>query len=351
MRFGVAWAAYTNAYYRAIEPMNAMARRGYEIVWPEGPGTANARHLAACDVVHIYRASDETTRRLVAQLMRGGTAITYDNDDDLTAVPKESASYKDLGGHKGQRAFAETVAVARIAKRLTTTNEVLADKYRKAGVKRIGVIANCLAKDAIRPRRPHDGIVVGWVARGEHRADAERLKIADALERVIDKHPEVHVKCIGLNLALPRRYTHVRYVDFHELQHHIGDFDVGIAPLADIPMNRARSDIKIKEYAAVGIPWLASPVGPYVGLGENQGGRLVGDEAWFDALDQMVSDHAARQRLGRRAELWAQSQTIDAVADRWEQTFCEAAGRTPTARRAAQAFELRPGVSVRIRAR
>jgi len=41
------------------------------------------------------------------------------------------------------------------------------------------------------------------------------------------------------------------------------------------------------EYAASDLPWLALPVGPYAGLGEEQGGGLV-DDAWFDALERVV---------------------------------------------------------------
>jgi glycosyltransferase involved in cell wall biosynthesis len=104
----------------------------------------------------------------------------------------------------------------------------------------------------------------------------------------------------------------------------VGGFDIGIAPIADLPGNRARSDIKVKEYAASGVPWLASPVGPYVGLGEPEGGRLVPDDGWFEALDRLVSRRRERKRLGRRGERWAKGQTIDAGADRWESVFLDA---------------------------
>lgn len=188
----------------------------------------------------------------------------------------------------------------------------------------VEVIGNYLAPDTFRPPRRHEGVVIGWVAGTEHRADLGHIPIVDALQRLMQKSADVRVECIGVDLKLPERYTHDRVVEFLELPRRIGGFDIGIAPLADIPYNRTRSDIKLKEYAASGVPWLASPVGPYVGLGEAQGGRLVPNEAWFEALDLLVTRRRVRRRLARKAKAWVKDQTIDAVADRWEELFVRA---------------------------
>jgi glycosyltransferase involved in cell wall biosynthesis len=154
------------------------------------------------------------------------------------------------------------------------------------------------------------------------------------------------VECIGVNLGLPERYRHDRLVAFDELPARIGGFDIGIAPLADLRFNRARSDIKLKEYAASGVPWLASPVGPYLGLGEAEGGRLVSDGDWFEALDRLLSQQREREQLGLAGEAWARRQTIDVAAGRWERVFAEAAGVASGAERA-----LRSGARVRVRLR
>lgn len=105
-------------------------------------------------------------------------------------------------------------------------------------------------------------------------------------------------------------------------------FDIGIAPLADTPFNRARSNVKLKEYAALGIPWLASPVGPYAGLGTEQGGRLVGDGEWEEALRSLIRHPLRRRRLAEAARSWAATQTIETAAPLWEATFEEAVRRT-----------------------
>jgi glycosyltransferase involved in cell wall biosynthesis len=333
MRLGVVCLWGANAYYRAIDPLKAMERRGHEVLWPtDWEANPSVPRLAECDVVHVYRRADDEIRPLLSKLVRSGTPFTYDNDDDFTAIPKQSPDYKKMGGFRGQRYFAATVKVAQLASSVTTTTDALAEKYRRAGVQDVEVIGNYLPVGVKRRRNRHDGIVIGWVAAGEHRADAAQIKIADPLRQLLEQHDNLHVECIGVDLGLTDRYRHTPFVDFQQLPRRIGAWDIGIAPLSDTPMNRSRSDIKLKEYASCGVPWLASAVGPYAGLGEDEGGWLVRDDGWFEALDQLVRRRRERKRLGRNAKRWAKHQTIDSVADQWEAVFAAAIQRGPGSR-------------------
>jgi glycosyltransferase involved in cell wall biosynthesis len=355
MRIGVAWVPCSNANYRATEPVRAMGRRGHEIVGPrDGDGELDEARLATCDVVHVFRRCDEQSRQVAARLTGSGVPIVYDNDDDFTALPKDAPTYKKLGGLEGQRGFARTLKMGSLASVFTTTSEVLAEKYRRAGINRIEVIGNYLSPRAFGSRGKHDGLVIGWVAGGEHQVDANHIGIAEALRTLVARHDRVRVECIGVNLALPERYRHDKRVDFARLQERISGFDIGIAPLVDIPLNRARSDIKLKEYAACGVPWLASPVGPYAGMGEDQGGHLVAADEWLEALERLVTNERERKRLARNALKWAKTQTIEAVADRWERVFADAAGMaTPAsgapARASGSGFARGRGMTIRFR--
>jgi glycosyltransferase involved in cell wall biosynthesis len=52
--------------------------------------------------------------------------------------------------------------------------------------------------------------------------------------------------------------------------------DIGLAPLRDTPFNHAKSDIKILEYSASGIPWVASDLPSYTALQKLWGlGRIA----------------------------------------------------------------------------
>jgi glycosyltransferase involved in cell wall biosynthesis len=277
----------------------------------------------------MHRQHGAATESLVAALRRTGVAISYDNDDDLSAIHRDSPSYKRLGGLQGHRDFAATVRVARRAALVTTPSRVLANRYREAGVEQVEVIENYLPPEFASQRsRRHAGLVIGWVAGLEHAVDDSRLGIGPVLLRLLDSYPKLRVAVVGHDLGLDHdRYFHLRGTDFGALLHTAAGFDIGIAPLASSRFNAARSNVKVKEYAALGIPWLASRVAPYADLGPEQGGLLVEDDAWERALRDLIEHPLRRARLGRRSRAWAATQTIDSAVQRWQEAFEGAVAR------------------------
>jgi hypothetical protein len=187
----------------------------------------------------------------------------------------------------------------------------------------VAVIENHLAPgdpDGKRRRRP--GIVIGLTAANEHARDMESLRIPHALRAIQRAHPEVQVVALGVDLGLdPARYSHSPSVPIGRLLEIERDFDIALAPLADHPFNHARSNVKLKEYAAAGAAWLASPVGPYVGMGEAQGGLLVEDGDWQEAIEGLVLDFRRRAELAQQGRAWARTQTIRRGGDAWEAAF------------------------------
>jgi glycosyltransferase involved in cell wall biosynthesis len=179
----------------------------------------------------------------------------------------------------------------------------------------------------------HDGVVIACLAGLEHRLDYEQLGLRDTLARLLDARPDVRLLTIGHGLGLaPERTEHIPLAGFLDLVRTLARADVGIAPLVDIAWNRARSNVKLKEYAAAGLAWLASPVGPYAGMGERQGGRLVPDDGWHDALDQLVTDARARRKLAKRGAKWVKGEGVDAHAVEWEAALRDAVERACRAR-------------------
>lgn len=330
----------SNSTYRSTAPMSALRRRGHEIAW-EGPmtGAPIGEFLVDCDLVHVYRKASLQLLRELRELQQRGIAVSWDNDDNIALLPREAPNYKRVGGVLGARDFAFQTRALRMADLVTTTSEQLAALYRGVGAEHVEVIENYLPGQCLKGRRPqHEGIVIGWTAGGEHYADLRRLRIDMVLQRILEAHEHVKVVTIGVKLGLRHpRYENVRRVEFDQLIPFLRQIDIGIAPLADIPFNRARSNVKVKEYAAAGAMWLASPIRPYLGLGSDEGGRLVADGEWYEAIDSLIRHPLERKRLQLRARAWSTDQSIHRQVHQWEDLFDEAIVRAR--RRAGHAVE------------
>jgi hypothetical protein len=310
--------------YRALEPMEALSRRGHLVV------LNGSEEVAALDVVHISRYIGDQIQGVVRYLRRAGLGVVWDHDDAWHLAP-----HLRRGGLEKQKITAQIGRMLRFADVVTTTSDSLADSYRSMGAESVHVIENYLGPHfAGLERGSHDGVVVGWAAWLDHQADWTQLELKPVFERLLDAHPDLRVESVGqIDLGLrSERYTRVPQVPFPRLGAQLTRFDVGIAPIADTPFNRARSSIKVKEYAAAGAAWLASPIGPYVGLGEKQGGRLVPDDRWYEEIDQLIRNQRQRRKLAKRASRWGDEQMLERNLDRWTAALGEAHERAGSRR-------------------
>ena len=324
-----------NGFYRGVGPMTALEQcRGHDVrrlsTDEDRPPLAEVRDI---DVLHVHRYADERALRLVREAKAHGAAIVWDNDDDITAVPKGSAAYRIFGGVHGERRVAGMKKIFGLADLVTAPSDGLAERLRALGAEPVEVIENYVPDQFLNiDRRPHQGVTIGWIAGLEHQLDVDKLPIREALQRLLDEREDVNVVTFGLRLGLRGdRYRHVDVVPLFELCQEAAGFDIGIAPLADIGLSRARSNIKLKEYAAAGVPWLASPIGPYSGMGEKQGGRLVADERWHDELLRLIDKPRERRKLAKRASKWVAGEALTANCVAWDRKLAEAVGRARAA--------------------
>lgn len=324
-----------NGFYRGTGPMTALQQcRGHDVrklsTDEDHPPLAEVRGI---DVLHVHRFADERALRLVREAKRHGAAIVWDNDDDITAVPKGSQAYRIFGGVHGERRVAAMKRIFELADLVTAPSAGLAERLRTLGAEPVEVIENYLPDQFLSvDRRPHQGVTIGWIAGLEHQLDVDQLPIRAALQRLLEEREDVSVVTFGLRLGLrSARYRHVDVVPLFDLCQEAAAFDVGIAPIADIGLSRARSNIKLKEYAAAGAMWLASPIGPYAGMGEKQGGRLVADDRWYEEISRLVDKPRERRKLAKRASKWVAGETLSKQVGAWESKLTEAVSRARAA--------------------
>ncbi|HKG02314.1 MAG TPA: glycosyltransferase [Conexibacter sp.] len=321
---------HVNTSHRCFEPAHALRERGHDVlVLRDGDGAQTDVLPPSCDVLLVHRLHSANVQRAARTLTAAGSAFVWDNDDDLTDVPPNPRGSVKRGGLRSQQTASELSAAIGLADLVTTPSSDLAERFRAGGAPAVTVVENYVPDAFARIKRPeHDGVTIGWVAGYEHIYDLRELRLRDSLRRLLDTREDVRVVSIGLDLSLERdRYRYMPMVRYADLPRLTAEWDVGIAPLADVSFNRARSNCKLKEYAAVGTPWLASPVGPYLGLGEREGGLLVADSDWGEALQRLVDSPRERAKLGKRGRKWARSHAMSRNVKRWEAALSEAVER------------------------
>jgi glycosyltransferase involved in cell wall biosynthesis len=324
-----------NTNYRAYQPMHVLSTRGYEISRNTTRLPVRFESLMQSEVVLVHRYHHPQLCAAIRELSRAGVGVVWDNDDDVSAVPRENPLYRQYSGASGRRVMAGITTMIRRADFATTPSVMLAEKYKAIGGAEVKVLENFLRDDYLRPvKRSGERVTIGWLAGLEHRLDYDALGLQRTLADLLEAHPQLRVESVGVRLHLEsERYSHRAAAEFTELADVIGRFDIGIAPLADIPFNNARSNIKLKEYAGAGVPWLASPVGPYRSLGEREGGLLVAENGWYDQLDALIRNGRARRKLAKAASRWAATQTISRHVSLWEDVLQSAKERARSRRR------------------
>lgn len=317
-----------NTEYRAYQPMRALSARGHEIQHDvDGDRQRfDARVARDADVVFIHRFVGDDVLQFVRDVQAHGTPVVWDNDDDILSVPRSSPRHREMLGLRGRNLRASIAAMVRVADLVTAPSRLLAGHFGSMGAAAVQVLENYVSDDHVRQdrRRKESTVTIGWLAGSEHQIDFQLLKLQQPLTELLARNTSLQLTTIGFALGIDSpRYRHIPQIRFAEIGDYLAQFDIGIAPLADIEFNRMRSNVKLKEYSAAGAAWVASPVGPYVGYGADEGGMLAEAGAWEMALEQLVTDPRRLRRLQKRAARWGRSQTVERNAQVWERCLLD----------------------------
>jgi glycosyltransferase involved in cell wall biosynthesis len=75
--------------------------------------------------------------------------------------------------------------------------------------------------------------------------------------------------------------------------------DIGLIPLKDTEFNRAKSNLKMLEMGAFGLPVIVSDVEPYQELSKNGINCLVvGKREWYKSIRKLIDNHSLCTDLG-----------------------------------------------------
>lgn len=309
-------------YYRVKLPFNVLKNRGLDVRYEGSMPTDVA--LGGVDTVLAQRVVlPGPTEWIKRAVTRGTCRVVVELDDDLFSIePTNPIAFQFFDREKQDRAR-EVLAVA---DHVTVTTDHLANVLSEHTRAPIEVVPNHVSAwllDHEPPRRTDGVVTVGYAGSATHVGDWAEL--SGELRRFLTRTENVELHLMGHNLA--EKWPKVRHSGWHEeIDAYLAaiDFHVGLAPLRPSLFNRSKSALKAMEYGALGIPVIASDVGPYSDyvLHGETGFLVRRPHEWSVYLRELVSDPELRAAMGRRArEHVRRTSIIEDNAWRWEKVL------------------------------
>lgn len=328
-----------SAHIRVLEPMNVLAgMSAVEFSLIETPGEVQL----GFDCVIVQRNALprlELVKEIRAMCSLTGSALIFEIDDDLFADDFDAAdgyAGEELEAMRTMAKVADGIvcSTSRLAGRLKTFNE------------NIVVIDNALSEalwvaKATPEPAPPDPTRILYMGTRTHAADLKifepawkRLKSRYGDAVALDRIGVVaeRARAIGTPVAVPGSDPQRdSYPQFARWLRDNNVWHIGIAPLVDTAFNQAKSAIKYMDYAALGLPTVASDVGAYrttIRHGDN-GLRVANrPDDWFEAVAKLIENPDERAAMGRRArEDLLAHHTLSARVGGWLHLFEAARAR------------------------
>ncbi len=242
--------------------------------------------------------------------------------DDATYLDVPGGSYRPLA--RLLKWPSKTDTLIRWAAVTICGNETVAAYVDLAGTGSV-VMRTVVPTDTYCPRPPGnaqpDQVVLGWI--GSHSAFPYLEAVFPALE-MLSRMYSFKLRIVGSgrsSVSIPG--VEVECVDW-ELGREPEDFqalDIGLYPLPDDRWAAGKSGLKAIEFMAVGVPFVASPVGAATTVGVEGITHLCAatPEAWVTNLGLLLADRNLRERIGSAGRVHALanfsvSQAADAMA-------------------------------------
>jgi glycosyltransferase involved in cell wall biosynthesis len=309
--------------YRAGYPAAGLRELGHEAVASLllRPQMLGLDRIEEADILIGQRVSKPEVSK-TWQGLAGKVPLVYEIDDDLLGVERGNRVAWDY--YTQPQVRADMIQNMRVADAITVTNAHLAE-IMSAYNPNVFITANWVPESLLSHALPsNDRLTLGWAGSSSHVVDFKST--ARPIGNWLRRHPEADLVIGGHDFRAELGRPDAKllpWTDDFDGYYRSLTWDIGVVPLKDTTFNRSKSPIKFLEQAALGIPVVASKVGPYVdAIEDGVTGLHVSNSAdWWSCLKSLSSDKGLRDHLSANARSWAATQTVEANAWRIEKLF------------------------------
>jgi hypothetical protein len=332
-------------HYRLIWPARVLQRAGYSIsiIPPKerdkmlqgrmrGDMMVDVVIPEDADVIIFQRVTHRLLVSAIELIRKRGVAVVIDMDDDLSCIHPAHPAFHALhpSGPNPDHSWRNPLLACENATLVTVSTPALLQRYAPHG--RGQVLYNMIPERMLTLKH-EDSDVIGWAGSVfSHPTDLQTMgpSIAQLLQsgrrfKIAGPIQGVHA-AIGVTQGVDIESTGP--VDLEAWPLAINSLGIGVAPLADSKFNAAKSWLKMAEYAAVGVPCVASSRIEYVRLHKKGVGLLARTSGeWRAKLQLLTSSVDARLDLAARGREVVEGLTIERNAWRWWEAWSDALRR------------------------
>ncbi len=316
-------------YYRATIPYTAFGDAGGSVMItrPLTKGEikfwGDSKFFVLSKIISIEYF--ETVKEFAKQL---GAILIYDLDDNLHEVEPWNYAYHiyDRSTETGSNNLINLEHILKNSDHVIYSTRELSNYYSQLNPNS-SILPNFLDIDkrykdiepvdwremAEKQNVPYsdESVLVGFFGSDSHIEDMSilqnpMLKVLANNKNVIfavmtgqDLISHVLIKKWGIG---SNRFVYMPFQSINDYTKFVATFDIGLAPLHNSIFNSCKSNLKLLEYGAFGIPYIASKVANFqrfhVESGKVGGFICDSDEEWFEKINYLIENPEIRKKMG-----------------------------------------------------
>ncbi len=262
------------------------------------------REVSNYDAVFVYQEASRVGPAILERMIAKKRPLIFDFCDPIYLPPPP-----DSTGNQRFRFLKfvnKTKTICGVSAHVLVGNEELA-AYARQFSRNVTVVPITIDMEEYPPRHasldPSVPPVIGWT--GSYSTVPHLETVRAALEKLgtIRKYEMKVMGTEDFSLAgVPssaESWKSDREIPFLHL------CDIGIMPLPDDPWVKLRSHLKVRQFMAVGVPCVASPVGIISELIQDgvNGFLATSEEEWIEKLSKLIDDPELRTEMGKKARV------------------------------------------------
>lgn len=282
------------------------ARFCAEAFEPDGVITCGMNLPPEADVLGVHGLPTYSTLMTIANFKRNGGRFLWSLDDDFTSIPDWNPA------KPGEEGLVSHYLCRELADWILCSTPALAKTFDGVRAK-VLTAPNLIDLSNFKEMPDHISSVqlpvrVCWVGGRTHKEDVTPL--IPVIDKILHKYGQEKVSFVWMGMQPPplllqkwmhRGFLYQPSLILQQYIQRIGtlDADVYLCPLADIPFNHSKSNLRVMEGWSLMAAPVVSPVGEYNCVASGKDGRYAAtEEEWLSALTRLVTDHEYRVDLG-----------------------------------------------------